>query len=211
MSPQVLLVGGAFAWRSGFVVDGDGSPRCYSFSGDGLDYLANAGHPGAWYGVVCNASGVPVEQGPNDPAPGFLVSPTSLHDPKFPAADPRRYVNAEIVPYLAVPPELRNRGVMFGDVAMVFYRDRQCAAIVADGGPHNHYGEGSIALAEALGIPSSPKHGGVAGGVTWVLFPGTTLPWPQPIERIRQVAQARFDEWGGVARAEAALEPPAVA
>lgn len=40
---------------------------------------------------------------------------------------------------------------------------------MADIGPHP--GEGSIAMADALGIPSSPKHGGVDSGVTYVAFP----------------------------------------
>jgi len=39
-------------------------------------------------------------------------------------------------------------------------------AIYADIGPKNHLGEGSIALAEALGIPSDPKRGGTSRGVT---------------------------------------------
>jgi hypothetical protein len=36
------------------------------------------------------------------------------------------------------------------------------------------YGEGSIALARALGIPSSPRNGGCADGVTFVVFPGSS-------------------------------------
>lgn len=37
---------------------------------------------------------------------------------------------------------------------------REISAIVGDFGPATHLGEGSIALAKALGIPSDPKTGG---------------------------------------------------
>ena len=42
-------------------------------------------------------------QGPGDPAPGYYVSTTSLHDANLPVTDPRRYVDSEQVPYLALP------------------------------------------------------------------------------------------------------------
>jgi Fungal chitosanase of glycosyl hydrolase group 75 len=64
-------------------IDADGSPHAYHPNGSppGLDYLANAGKPGNWYGIVTDnqkASGNPVVQGSSDPAPGFYISSTAL-------------------------------------------------------------------------------------------------------------------------------------
>jgi hypothetical protein len=56
------------------------------------------------------------------------------------------------VPYIAVPPEVLGLGVVVGDIALVSANGRQAAAVVADVGPRRKIGEGSIALARALGL-----------------------------------------------------------
>jgi len=203
---QVAIDDGTVQWRAGLTIDADGSPHAYAPANSGLvalDYLADAGHgvdekhPVAnWYGVVTDTglhTGTPIIQGPNDPAPGYYVSPTALEDASKLERDPLRYVNAEVVPYLAIPPDLERfqgaRLLRMGDVAMVRYRDRQVAAILADVGPHGKLGEGSIALAEALGMDSSPKHGGVGGGVSVVVWRESAHGWPRSLESIaHQVA-----------------------
>jgi Fungal chitosanase of glycosyl hydrolase group 75 len=50
--------------------------------------------------------------------------------------------------------------------------------VFADTGPTTIIGEGSVALANALGYPSSPANGGVEGNtVTYIAFTGTgTVP-----------------------------------
>lgn len=194
-NPQIIR--GAVCYRGGFAVDADGAPNAYSFSGDGLDYLANAGHPGNWWGVVTNSMGVPVEQGPADPCPGYLISPTSLVDRSKKATDPHRYVDSRTVPYVSVAKDILGRcGIKMGDVAMVMYGNKAVGAVCADVGPAHKYGEGSIALAEALGIPSNAKRGGVDHGVTWLIFPQGGGPWPRDFA---PQAAAAFAAWGGVA------------
>lgn len=85
-------------------------------------------------------------------------------------------------------------------LAMALYRGLKCAAVVADIGPRP--GEGSIVLAEALGIPSSPKHGGVDSGVTYVRFPRSTgrLAASRRMcrRRLRRSSARRADGGGGV-------------
>lgn len=196
------LVRGAWTWTGGLVVDGDGAPSCYAPSGSGLhglDYLANAMNGDRYVGVVC-VGGEPHVQGPDDPCPGYFVSPSSLRDRTKPLTDPTAYVDASTVPYLAICPELRSQGVDLGDLAVAIYRGRHVAMICADVCPHNHYGEASIAAAQALGIPSSPRDGGVSGGVTFLVFPGSrTQPaWPRSVDSITAAASVLFDAWGGM-------------
>ncbi|MGV3531106.1 MAG: hypothetical protein ACO1QR_01960, partial [Chthoniobacteraceae bacterium] len=101
---QVRSHGAYLAWISGLAVDADGSPRAYHpESRKGLDALANAGNPGNWWGVACDARGVPFVQGADDPAPGYYVSTTALCDTRFPASSCRRYVDAETIPYIVLP------------------------------------------------------------------------------------------------------------
>ena len=76
-------------FAAGATLDGDGAngqfgqPPCYappSYHGPTLDLLANADHPGNWYGVVTEG-GTPVVQTQNDPCQGAYVSATSLFLP----------------------------------------------------------------------------------------------------------------------------------
>jgi hypothetical protein len=182
---EVYREGNCLCWVSGLSVDADGCPTAYAPIGSGLaprDDLRNAGRPGRWVGLVTHngkRDGDPVIQGPNDPAPGFYVSPTSYGDHSRPETDQRRYVDAARVPYIAIPPEVRALGVQMGDVALVEYRGFRCDAVVAEGGPAGKIGEGSIFLAATLGMNSSPKNGGVGHGVTYRIFLGTSRPWPR--------------------------------
>lgn len=196
--PPLITIGGtaieeqgdALVWTAGLAIDADGSPHAYHPDGrSGLDYLANAGNPGRWWGVVCDG-GVPVEQGLLDPAPGFLVSPTSLCDRTRHLHDPLRYVDSERIPYLAVPRVLLQLGLHLGDVAQVEYQGRSSPAIVADVGPADHLGEGSIALAEALGIPSSPRHGGCSSGVAVRVWRRSARGWPREWREVETQVEA---------------------
>jgi hypothetical protein len=181
---EVCVQGGLISWSSGLAVDADGSPRAYAPMGGalrGLDYLANAGKPGSWWGLACDDDGQPFVQHHDDPCPGYYVSTTALIDRGYQKRDPRRYVNSDTVPFLAVPPELLAAGVRKGDLAVVSYGKLQCGAIVADVGPRGHIGEGSIALAKALGINADPRRGGVESGVGFVIYLGSASSpaWPR--------------------------------
>jgi hypothetical protein len=191
----------ALWWENGLRIDADGAPNAYGPPGSGaLDYLANAGGPGNWYGIVTDADGNPVVQGAKDPCPGMYISPTSLQDKTKGKTDPRRYVDSTTVPYLAIPRNaVTDHGLKLGDVGLAYCRTtgQASAAIVADIGPKNKWGEGSIALAKALGINDNAKRGGTDKGVVVVVFKGTSKGWPRTNEDIAQQVQDVINELGG--------------
>lgn len=109
---------------------------------------------------------------------GVIPSLTAYRDPAKFKNDPSAYVDAETVPYIVVPPEVRSRakGVVLGCKAkLTNTRTGQSVdAVVADIGPRNKAGEASIAAARAIGIASSPRTGGVESPIIrYELFPGT--------------------------------------
>jgi hypothetical protein len=184
-------------------IDSDGSPHSYHPEDKGLDWLRNGGNPdtNTWWGVYAGQDGKPVVQGPNDPAPGYYVSTTTLTDMSVSnPADPRRYVDAEKVPFVVVPPAVMKAcGVKMGDFAFVanLRNDRSTAAIVADIGPKTKIGEGSMALAERLGIPNSPKNGGADGGVAYLLFPASGNGSARSMRDIEKNGRRLLKAWGG--------------
>ena len=190
---------GSVTFAAGATLDGDGasgqfgSPPCYapaSFGGQTLDILANAGHPGNWFGVVTDTNqktGTPVIQGADDPCPGAFVSATSLHLPdangdKLPHTSPFKYVDSATVPFMVVPPMIVNgvAGIVLGCRCVVTNtrNGRSVEGVVADGGPSNHLGEISVACAKAIGVPTGTAHPANGGGasaptIQYQLFPST--------------------------------------
>lgn len=157
----IIQKGNVISFTAGFQVDADGSPRAYHPAGSppGLDYLANAGHDGNWWGLATYSSGQPIVQGEADSAPGFYVSTTALQNPKYGIADPRRYTNSETVSFIVLPSNFPAK-VPLGAKCAVTFMGNRALAIYADIGPRFQLGEGSIALAKYLGINSDPKRGG---------------------------------------------------
>ena len=196
----------ALFFVAGMRIDADGAPRAYHPSGSppGLDFLANAGHPGNFFGVVTDRHGNPVVQSAHDPAPGFFVSPTSLQNSDRAVEDPGRYVDASAIPYIVLPALVRDKGgARLGDFATVRRRSngKVAHAIYADGGPAGRIGEGSIALAEALGLPSSPKHGGTnEKDIVYVLFAGSGNGRPRTKAEINATGKKLLKAWGGLER-----------
>lgn len=145
-----------------------------------LDFLANAGGPGDWYGVVTDTGeddGDPIKQKPGDPAPGAYVSATSYRWPTLARTDPLAYVDAASVPYIVLPGHWRAKavGVVCGCKATV--KDTTTGKVletgVMDFGPKAKLGEASIACAKFFGIPSSPKNGGTeTKRFIYTFFPG---------------------------------------
>lgn len=205
--------GGAFFFKAKLAIDADGAPKAYHpapHSELGLDYLANAGHPGNWWAVVTDSGkpgGQPVVQKETDPAPGFYVSTTTLEERAKDRTDPRRYVDSSSIPFVVLPPAFRSAGVKLGDFAAVVNtggaQRGPVFAIFADSGPSNKLGEGSIALADALGVPSNPKHGGASGGVIYVIFPGSGNQQPRTLDEINAEGRRQFDAWGGTEKLKA--------
>ena len=159
------------AFEHGLSIDADGSPHAYHpTSGMGLDFLANAGSPGNWWGILTK-NGEPLVQTENDPAPGFYISTTSLEDATKAGEDPMRFVNSEEIPFVALPHSVQ---IFFrlGDIGYAYNKTNKVESyfIFADIGPGNHIGEGSMKLAQNLGVNSNPKHGGINSNIVYILF-----------------------------------------
>ena len=189
-------------WEGPLAVDADGAPNAYGPPGtEHLDALANAGQPGNWYGVVTDGNGDPVVQGPGDPCPGRYVSPTSLQDHSKARTDPLRYVDSTKIRYVSIPGNaVRDYGLAVGDAALVTDRrtGQWASAIVGDTGPRNKWGEGSVALCDALGVDDSARSGGEdAAVVVVVVFRGSSRGWPRTNEDVAQQVNELIDSVGG--------------
>jgi hypothetical protein len=139
----------------------------------------------------------------DDPAPGFYISTTSLEDPNYKREDTRRYVNAEAINFIVLPGRL-GLGAKLGDFAVVIHPETgvHAYAVYADVGPANKIGEASITLANALGIPSSPKSGGIGHGIGYIVFPRSAQHRPLSQQEIDQHGARLFSRWGGIDRAK---------
>ena len=182
-------------WTAGMNIDADGSPRAYHpVSDSGADALANAGHAGNWWGIVTDKYGKPLIQGKDDPAPGFYISCTALVDRTKNDTDCARYVNADSIPYVVIPAnaEIR-RYARMGDIARVknLRNGKSSYAICADVGPKDKIGEGSVFLAQQLGINASPRTGGVRDSVSCTIFIGSGNGQPRTRAVIDSIGRAR--------------------
>jgi len=84
-------------------------------------------------------------------------------------------LDASTLPFIVIPlASTRFRyadyGIRTGQIGLAMYGDRMVFGIFGDAGPASIIGEASFAMAEALGIPSSPRTGGVDAGVTYLVF-----------------------------------------
>ncbi len=196
---DLAQISGAFVWTGPLAIDADGSPNAYGPDDSGLDKTCEAGHPGNWWGVLTDADGNPLVQGENDPSPGKWISETALSDHQKAQTDPTRYVDAEVVPYISIPPELVHLGCHMGDVCHVVNVKTMARspAVVADVGPREKLGEGSIALAAALGLDPSPRHGGCDSGILVILFPGSRRGWPRAASDVASQVEGLLAAWPG--------------
>jgi hypothetical protein len=90
-----------------------------------------------------------------------------------------------------------------GDVGVAYNRmnGKLCFTQFADTGPNDKLGEGSIALATALGINSNPKNGGTDNrDIVYVVYPSSGIGQGMPATQIDSTAKAIFESWGGLAR-----------
>lgn len=193
-------------------VDADGAPNAYHGDDIGIDSLGNAGKPGSWWALVCDDNGHPCSQTASDPFPGYYISTTALCDMRYSERDPRRYVDATKIPYIVLPKNLKElhpsgAKVKKGDLAAVTLAknpEKVVFAIYADvgpaWGPNHEPGEGSIALAQALGhdpyVNGRVKRG-MAGGVFYVVFPGSGSGKPLTAAEIAGRGKEVFATWGG--------------
>jgi hypothetical protein len=208
----------ALFFTSKMAIDADGSPRTYHLKNapGTLADIRQAGRPGKWWEIATEngrPDGKPCIQKYPDPFPGFCVSSTTLNDKNRPFCDYRKYVNSEKIPYIALPPKMEKKwGVRLGDFAVVINRRnmKMAYAIYADWGPNNKIGEGSIKLAELLGIKHSPPRVGGTGKESYVLyivFPksGVGPGILRPLNEINRQGQQEFEAWGGINQVYAVL------
>jgi hypothetical protein len=201
----VIVFDGAVLFTAGMTIDADGAPNAYGPHNHGLDYTASAKGAHGWVSVVTDRSGRPVVQ-KIGPYRGYYISTTSLRQGHaHNLTDPRQYVDATRIPYIALPPDFAAQfGIRLGDLARVtnHANGSSAYAVFADVGPRGRIGEGSIALARKLGIPSNPRRDSAAEGVTYLVFPGSTLPSGGLITaaKIRSRAVRLYHSWGGTER-----------
>ena len=107
---------------SGMAIDADGAPNAYHPDDhDGLDDLKHAGDGAKWWALVLDKRRNPVVQQSGEFA-GYYVSMTWLEreDGRFPPTDPKHWIDARVVPYIAVPRTVLNAGgIGKGDLAYV--------------------------------------------------------------------------------------------
>lgn len=194
---------GAIVFRSGFTINADGSPHAYAPDSSGLtalDYLANAGGPGNWWGIATDNSGSPIRQAAYHPAPGFYVSTTALVNPDYDDGHPGRYCDSERYCFAVLP---GNKSfAKLGDVGLAWNQqsgDNMYFAL-GDVGPANQIGEGSMLLGRCLGLNPSPKTGGTSKPIiNWVILPNSD-PGYTEWETKCQTAISLVSKWGGISR-----------
>src|ERR1700740_3649123 len=112
----------ALLYKTGATVNADGALTAYSPDGSNLpalEYLANAGSPGSWWGIATDSKGQPIVQTIKHPAPGYYISTTAQVNPQAPADHPYRYIDSERYPFVVVPGNF-GCGWNLGDVGLCY-------------------------------------------------------------------------------------------
>lgn len=116
-------------------------------------------------------------------------------------------LNADKTNYIALAPGWASKNKLkLGDIALVKYKDKTAYAVYGDNykGDEVH-GEGSVALAKALGINPSGTSGGVSSGVEYTVYPDSNKQLKGSVD------QTKIDEIGKTLSGEgAATENPDV-
>ncbi len=209
----------AFFYKTDMQIDADGAVDAYHPEDEGIDYLGNAGTPGNWWALVTDngeSDGEPIIQGKTDPRPGYYVSTTSLEDTSKIRTDPRRYVDSSSIPYIVLPGRQTtwDTGVKLGDFVAVYNgsNGKLSLGIFADTGPREKLGEGSVALARALGhepVIRGKIRAGIDEDLLYVVFPGSRKkPWrsEETLEQLKAEATKSFEVWGGLEQIKACYQ-----
>lgn len=169
-------------------IDADGAngqhsaPAAYVIGDKGTEYLANGGLD--LRGKIAQpwARDIFILGPDNQPLVfpgGILASTTWYRHRGVPMSYPAAYLDSETEDYIVVPPIIisHTTGIVRGCRARVTYKGKSIDAVVGDKGPRNRIGELSISLARKLGIPSSPKKGGLeTAELLYELWPGQPAP-----------------------------------
>lgn len=206
---KIYQEGNALLWITGMAIDADGDEMAYAPDGSGLaplDYLANAGKPGNWWGITTDSAGQPYVQQPYHLAPGYYISSTALEDGRFPESNPQRFLDSSQIPFFVLPSDFHS-GMpsplippKLGDLGFLYNTqtgDNNCA-IYGDIGPKGQIGEASIGAAKTLAVNPNPKSGGTASKIICYWFvPGSGKGW-QPVDTWWAQALTQFNSWGGI-------------
>jgi hypothetical protein len=208
---KIYQEGNALLYVAGMQIDADGDEMAYAPDGSGLsplDYLANAGSPGNWWGITTDKSGNPYIQQPYHRGPGYYVSSTALENPAFPSSNPDRFLDSSQIPFFVLPSDFHS-GMpsplippKLGDLGFAYNTKTQDnnAMIYGDIGPKGQIGEASIGLAKTLGVNSDPKKGGTENKIICYWFiPGSGKGW-QPVDTWWNQALKLFNDWGGISK-----------
>lgn len=106
---------------------------------------------------------------------GIIPSRTWYRKTDKLVSDPAAYLDSETENYIVVPPLIvqTTAGIVRGCKAAATYKGKTVFGVAGDLGPRNKNGELSIAMARALGLPSSPRNGGSdKQDVLYELWPG---------------------------------------
>ncbi len=214
------LSDGTVIFLGRMTIDADGHPQAYAPNNRGLDYTGNGGVPGNWWAIAtmearCPRKGTPVVRNLGSPPVPYYVSMTSMTNPAITGKDKCRtqenYVHSGEIPFVALPSRVSKFNINQNKGAVVTVYDTRpdkqkiAHALMADQGPPNGYGEGSIALANDLSIPSNPKTGGLASrDLLYIVHPEMS-GFPGSAAVVRETGQSVFEKWGGKDRMQACL------
>ncbi len=131
-------------------------------------------------------------------------------------SEPASFVDAEKIPYFVLPGDSAGNtvarkdffyvrmGIELGDLAAVISGGKVAFAMMADSGPNDLIGEGSIALSRDLDHEPLDAEGhannGIDEGVLYIVFPGSKLGGLTPknaAAKIRARGKELFEQLGG--------------
>lgn len=168
--------GGTYSRTGKVSIDYDGSPTAYHPSDAvGDDYLQNAGRPGNWWGIVTNSNGTPYVQ-----PSGYYISTTSWVNPNVSSKfNQRRFVNAEVIPYVAMTSGDKAKGMAHGDFVLLTNTSSgaQIWSMICDyaGYRANPHAELSPEAARLLGISFTRNGVGSSSQVKQEFFKGSRI------------------------------------
>lgn len=162
----------------------NGSRAAYMVEDKGWEYLANGGmrwdkerqlvlpKEDWWQDIVIHENGRPKEF-----PGGIIASKTAYRFKGLSLDDPGAYVDSATVAYIVVQRDIiaRTSGAVLGCAARctLLATGVKVDCIVGDVGPRSKIGEGSMRLASAIGLNSSPKSGGIDyPGILFEIWPG---------------------------------------
>lgn len=162
-----------------------GARVAYMADNSGSEHLANGGMQRVNGKVICAhdwARSIVILGADNEPKEfpgGIIASKTWYRYPGINPDDPAAYVDSQTIPYIVVPPIIIKgvSGIIRGCKARATVGGKSIDCVVADRGPAKKIGELSIAAADALGIPSSPRNGGrEKADILYELWPDAAAP-----------------------------------